>query len=160
MPVLPRRLKPKAMPGPPHSQKTSKDQATAFPVTTPIMTRLTEPLGNSEEMQMGFSTRTRLHIRVLMLCASVAGTGGLHAQETDIVPTAIGSLFSPQFAPTYRTMGLMQRSFVDLVEAAGPKLQVALVIDGSGEHGRRPIGAKEVAASLNGRPASVQRGGS
>lgn len=44
---------------------------------------------------------------------------------------ALESIFSPRRAPSHRTMGLVQRSFLDLVETSHPKLQVALVVDGT-----------------------------
>ena len=60
-------------------------------------------------------------------------TQRVHAQESEgsVVPAAIESIFSPQRAPEVKTMGLYQRSFVDLMQVARNKLQVALVIDGT-----------------------------
>ena len=54
----------------------------------------------------------------------------LHGQESS-VGLALRSVFDPQRAVERRTMGLMQRSFLDLVEESRPKLQIALVIDGT-----------------------------
>ncbi|RIK86329.1 MAG: hypothetical protein DCC67_02950 [Planctomycetota bacterium] len=56
------------------------------------------------------------------------------AAEGDEEPAlgkALATLFNPRTAPTQKTMGLVQRSFLDLVEESRPKLQIALVIDGT-----------------------------
>ena len=52
------------------------------------------------------------------------------SQESS-VEQALDSLFSPSRAAERKTMGLLQRSFLDLVEEAQPKLEVAIVIDGT-----------------------------
>ena len=44
---------------------------------------------------------------------------------------ALESIFSPLRAPENKTMGLTQRSFLDLVESSRTKLEIALVIDGT-----------------------------
>jgi tetratricopeptide (TPR) repeat protein len=44
---------------------------------------------------------------------------------------ALKTLFNPRAAPTQKSMGLLQRSFLDLVEESRPELQIALVIDGT-----------------------------
>jgi hypothetical protein len=44
---------------------------------------------------------------------------------------ALSSIFNPHRAPARRTMGLLQRSFLDLVESSQSHLQVALVVDGT-----------------------------
>lgn len=59
---------------------------------------------------------------------------------------ALESIFSPRRAPAAKTMGLLQRSFLDLVEVTQPKLEVAVVVDGTESMGeslggiRRAIG--------------------
>ena len=45
--------------------------------------------------------------------------------------SAMTSIFDPSRAPERRTMGLLQRNFLDLVEEANPRLEIALVIDGT-----------------------------
>ena len=44
---------------------------------------------------------------------------------------ALESVFNPQRAPAHKTMGLLQRSFLDLVESSQQDLQIALVVDGT-----------------------------
>ncbi|MFT7641011.1 MAG: hypothetical protein ACI9G1_002755 [Pirellulaceae bacterium] len=58
----------------------------------------------------------------LMATTNVCAQSACHALQT---------IFSPQRAPGKRTMGLLQRSFLDLVESKSGKLQVALVVDGT-----------------------------
>jgi len=52
-------------------------------------------------------------------------------QDPSGLSSALDVLFNPQRAPERRTMGLLQRSFLDLVEQSQARLQVALVIDGT-----------------------------
>jgi Tfp pilus assembly protein PilF len=44
---------------------------------------------------------------------------------------ALRSIFNPQRAPANKTMGLTQRSFIDLVDSSRPRLEIALVVDGT-----------------------------
>jgi TolB-like protein len=44
---------------------------------------------------------------------------------------AMGTVFNPQRAPAQKTMGLLQRSFLDMVESSEQELQVAFVVDGT-----------------------------
>jgi hypothetical protein len=44
---------------------------------------------------------------------------------------ALRSIFNPQRAPANRTMGLTQRSFIDLLDNSRPRLEIALVVDGT-----------------------------
>lgn len=44
---------------------------------------------------------------------------------------AIRTVFSPSRAPDQKTMGLLQRSFLDLAEQEGRSLQLAIVVDGT-----------------------------
>ncbi len=64
-----------------------------------------------------------------------AGLGAQHAAAQDPAPAsteaALVSVFSPRRAPDVKTMGLLQRSFLDLLEESRPKLEVALVVDGT-----------------------------
>ncbi|MCL4202281.1 MAG: VWA domain-containing protein [Pirellulaceae bacterium] len=48
-----------------------------------------------------------------------------------VAQLALESIFSPRHAPAAKTMGLLQRSFLDLVETSPLRLQVALVVDGT-----------------------------
>lgn len=45
--------------------------------------------------------------------------------------SALSTLFSPSRAPKRKTMGLLQRSFLDLASQADQELEVAIVIDGT-----------------------------
>ena len=53
------------------------------------------------------------------------------AEPKSVAGAAVDSIFNPQRAPAQKTMGLLQRSFLDLVESSEQDLQVALVIDGT-----------------------------
>jgi len=56
------------------------------------------------------------------------------AQETaeaSVSAAALRSIFSPSRAPEQKTMGLLQRSFLDLAEQGGTRLQMAIVVDGT-----------------------------
>lgn len=58
------------------------------------------------------------------------------------VQNALETIFSSQRAPAKKTMGLLQRSFLDLVESAQPKLQIAFVIDGTTSMGESLAGVR------------------
>ncbi|MFO0915387.1 MAG: vWA domain-containing protein [Pirellulales bacterium] len=64
------------------------------------------------------------------ICWLVAA-GVAMAAEPSSTSVALSALFSPHRSPGERTMGLVQRSFLDLVEESQPRLQIALVIDGT-----------------------------
>jgi hypothetical protein len=57
----------------------------------------------------------------------------MHSIRGDEPPTAtaLQSIFNPQRAPANKTMGLTQRSFIDLLETSQPRLEIALVVDGT-----------------------------
>ncbi len=61
---------------------------------------------------------------------------------------ALESVFNPRRAPAKRTMGLLQRSFLDLVETSQPKLQIALVIDGTESMGTEIEGVRNTITAL------------
>lgn len=79
----------------------------------------------SQKILMGLITN-------LCLAAAVLAQGG-GASPTVASPAglALESVFNPQRAPAHKTMGLLQRSFLDLVEASEKELQVAFVVDGT-----------------------------
>ncbi len=60
--------------------------------------------------------------------------------------SALATIFSPRRAPTAKTMGLVQRNFLDLVEVSRARLQVALVVDGTESMGAELDGIRR---SLN-----------
>jgi len=62
---------------------------------------------------------------------------GLTAAQSPRSPveSSLASIFSPRRAPGAKTMGLVQRNFLDLVEVSRSQLQVALVVDGTDSMG-------------------------
>ena len=58
-------------------------------------------------------------------------TDGAKRQVTSSLGRSLGSIFDPRRAPAQKSMGLLQRSFLDLVESSRPQLQVAIVVDGT-----------------------------
>jgi hypothetical protein len=61
---------------------------------------------------------------------------------------ALESVFNPQRAPEHKTMGLLQRSFLDLVESSQKELQVALVVDGTDSMATDIEGVRKALRSL------------
>ena len=53
------------------------------------------------------------------------------AQEVAPVAAALETIFCPDRNPPNRTMGLVQRNFLDLIENSKSRLQIAIVIDGT-----------------------------
>lgn len=51
--------------------------------------------------------------------------------DSSVAGVALESIFNPRRAPEQKTMGLLQRSFLDLVESSQQALEIALVIDGT-----------------------------
>lgn len=60
-----------------------------------------------------------------------AGGAGRAAEDQPVLGDALRSVFNPRTAPAQKTMGLLQRSFLDLVEESRSNLEVALVVDGT-----------------------------
>ena len=58
-------------------------------------------------------------------------TDGATRKVTSSLGRSLGSIFDPRRAPAQKSMGLLQRSFLDLVESSRPQLQVAIVVDGT-----------------------------
>ncbi len=70
----------------------------------------------------------------------VAISTSLASAQTDTSPVsapatpagaALSTLFSPSKAPARKTMGLLQRSFLDLADQGDMELEVAIVVDGT-----------------------------
>ncbi len=57
--------------------------------------------------------------------------------------TALTTLFSPARAPAQKTMGLLQRSFLDMVDQNDQPLEVALVVDGTDSMTRELASVRE-----------------
>jgi hypothetical protein len=55
----------------------------------------------------------------------------VNSVDEPLLGKTLSTLFNPRSAPTQKTMGLIQRSFLDLIEESRPKLEIALVIDGT-----------------------------
>ncbi|MBB76000.1 MAG: hypothetical protein CMJ75_15950 [Planctomycetaceae bacterium] len=74
----------------------------------------------------------------------VLGQGTTFSQDAnpDSTKAVLETIFSPRRAPRARTMGLVQRSFLDLLEVARPKLEMALVIDGTESMGTAIVGIR------------------
>jgi tetratricopeptide (TPR) repeat protein len=73
-----------------------------------------------------------IRFAILVGALNLLGGASIPASAADgdqAVPAALRSIFSPRKAPARRTMGLSQRTFLDLVEESKPKLEVAIVID-------------------------------
>lgn len=58
---------------------------------------------------------------------------GEPAEQNDVTPaqSAMMSMFSPTRAPQRKTMGLLQRSFLDIAAEGDQELQIAIVVDGT-----------------------------
>jgi hypothetical protein len=66
-------------------------------------------------------------IVLALLCLPLVASG----DETKATASALSTIFCPERVPANKTMGLMQRSFLDLMDESRAKLQIALVIDGT-----------------------------
>ena len=75
---------------------------------------------------------SRIAIGVFMMLVFCSVESRLHGQPSQS-PTGLlmQSMFSPLQAPPHKTMGLAQRSFLDLVEASKQQLEIAFVVDGT-----------------------------
>ena len=76
---------------------------------------------------------------VLFVFAGSTSAQDLSPSTTEAV---LETIFSPRRAPRARTMGLVQRSFLDLLEVARPELEIALVIDGTESMGTAIVGIR------------------
>lgn len=74
--------------------------------------------------------RSRLMACGTVLCLSWSGLAWGQTPPST-AGLALESVFNPQRAPAQKTMGLLQRNFLDLVESSQRELQVALVVDGT-----------------------------
>ncbi len=70
------------------------------------------------------------HFIVILFIGSLANTCVGQSQPTPAA-SALTSMFSPERAPQRKTMGLLQRSFLDLAGEADRELEVAIVVDGT-----------------------------
>jgi hypothetical protein len=77
---------------------------------------------------------TRNILVAFVVVGSLVRSACVCGQES-VARQAVESIFSPDRLGDRKTMGLLQRSFLDLVEEAQPKLEVALVIDGTDSMG-------------------------
>ena len=72
---------------------------------------------------------------MLMACATyllfVPHLPAAPPESEDATGAALSTIFSPDRAPPNRTMGLVQRNFLDLLEETKPRLQIAIAIDGT-----------------------------
>lgn len=88
---------------------------------------------------------TRKHWYRWTFLACFAAGGFVPAQEPSrpAVQSALETIFSPQRAPEEKTMGLLQRSFLDLAEQSQPALQIAFVVDGTTSMGDSLAGVRD-----------------
>ena len=94
-----------------------------------------------------------LVIRFAILVGALNLLGGapipaIAADGDQAVPAALRSIFSPRKAPAHRTMGLSQRTFLDLVEESKPKLEVAIVIDATESMADALAGVRDALAQM------------
>ncbi len=78
-------------------------------------------------------------------------SGPAVAQETGPASSsaaALRSVFSPARAPEQKTMGLLQRSFLDLAEQSGSLLQLAIVVDGTDSMATELAGVRQSITSM------------
>ena len=70
-------------------------------------------------------------LQCIILFTEVGPFAAHGAEPSSPVGLAMESIFSPVRAPENKTMGLTQRSFLDLLETSRQQLEIALVIDGT-----------------------------
>lgn len=87
-------------------------------------------------------------IPIACVVLSLPGAKPAQAEEQPAVSAALQSIFSPRRSPAQRTMGLTQRTFLDLVEQSGSKLEISLVIDGTESMGASLRGVREALAPM------------
>ena len=66
-----------------------------------------------------------------LACILLVCTASMSSAAEPPAGSALQSIFNPQRAPANKTMGLTQRSFIELVENSQPRLEIALVVDGT-----------------------------
>jgi hypothetical protein len=92
------------------------------------------------EMRTVFSTYCAVFLLFGMLVSLSAAAEPAGRPVTQL---ALESIFSPRHAPAAKTMGLLQRSFLDLVETSPSRLQVALVVDGTDSMSESLVGIEQ-----------------
>jgi TolB-like protein len=87
---------------------------------------------------------------LVTIAMATAWAGDLLAQETapSVAESALNSIFNPRRAPAKKSMGLLQRSFLDLVETSETKLQLAIVLDGTESMKRELSGVRRALKNL------------
>ncbi len=75
-------------------------------------------------------TRT-IWLFFVALAVCSASTPTMAQPGGSVAGVALESIFNPRRAPEQKTMGLLQRSFLDLVESSQQALEIALVVDGT-----------------------------
>lgn len=99
----------------------------------------------------------RTLVLVLALMSGVLVLGSLstslaaeHEGQSPPSPTAaaLRSIFSVTAAPPQKTMGLLQRSFLDIAHVADESLEIALVIDGTASMETEIAGIRQAIAAM------------
>ena len=72
-------------------------------------------------------------IIVVLLFQIPCHAQGTKSEDEALTPAgaALTTIFSPSRAPKQKTMGLLQRSFLDLADQGDQELEVAIVVDGT-----------------------------
>jgi tetratricopeptide (TPR) repeat protein len=95
--------------------------------------------------------RNYLMLVLGLLLGATSGIRVAGGDEADpLLGKALSTLFNPGCAPNQKTMGLLQRSFLDLVEESRPKLQIALVVDGTTSMGAELESVRKSIAAMMG----------
>ena len=87
-------------------------------------------------------------IDVVIVALMVTGSSVWGEPPESPVESALVTLFSPQRAPREKTMGLLQRSFLDLAEESRSSLEIAFVIDGTSSMGESLIGVQQALSQM------------
>lgn len=91
---------------------------------------------------------------ILMMPLALPPTRGQDSVETDSKParevaaeapvaSVLSTIFSPARAPRRKTMGLLQRSFLDLADQVDQELELAVVVDGTDSMAEELAGVRE-----------------
>ncbi len=85
-----------------------------------------------------------------LLLGIAIGTLPSMLRAADVAPAAaaLSTIFSPDRNPPNRTMGLVQRNFLDLIEHSKPRLQVGVVLDGTSSMDASLDGIKQTIGTM------------
>jgi hypothetical protein len=75
--------------------------------------------------------------------SQAAGSTAIETEQREAAAAALRTVFSPARAPARKTMGLLQRNFLDLAEQGDQELEIALVVDGTDSMTAELAGVRE-----------------